>query len=92
MNILNWCLTLGLLIWLMVEAVTFHKATHCRQEAWLKSTELITQGLLYGVKKETKGTHLACKLYLSRKKETVTWQRLPDIKKHQFTLELDGNL
>lgn len=92
MNALSWLLALSVMIYLMVEAVAFHKATVCRQEAWLKSTELKTRALLTNSKSTERGWHLGCRLYLSRQEEEITWQRLPGINKHSFNLKLTGAL
>ncbi len=92
MNALSWLLALSVLIYLMIEAVAFHKATICRQEAWLKSTELKTRTLLTNSKGNDRGWHLRCRLYLSRQEEEITWQRLPGTKKHTFNLKLTGVL
>lgn len=92
MNILAWMMSLAILIYLMAEAVTFQRATVCRQEAWLKSTELRTRALLTSPPEKEKGWHMSCKLLLYRKKTLVTWRRLPSLMKKEFILELEGKL
>ncbi|MCM2350411.1 MAG: hypothetical protein NDI69_10355 [Bacteriovoracaceae bacterium] len=92
MNLISWVLGLSILIYLMLEAVAFHRATVCRQEAWLKSAELKTRSLLPNAKERERSFHLSCRLVLLRDKENITWQKLPGLRKHQFTLKLEGSL
>ena len=92
MNVVSWLLALSTLIYLMVQAVSFHRATVCRQEAWLKSTELKTRALLSNPSPYERDWHLGCRIHLYRAQETVTWQRLPSLTKHDFTLDLAGEL
>lgn len=92
MKSLPWLLTLGILIVLMIKAVDFHRATVCRQEAWLKSAELKTRSLLTDPKPREREWHLGCRIHLLREQETITWQKLPSLKKHQFDLDLEGSL
>lgn len=92
MNTLAWMMSLGILIFLLAEAVVFHKATVCRQEAWLKGTEMRTRALLSDAPEEDKDWHVGCKLFLKRKKEIITWRKLPSILKKEFVLELEGTL
>lgn len=92
MNILAWMLSLSILIFLLIEAVAFHKATVCRQEAWLKSTELRTRVLLHRPKQKDRSLHLRCRLLVTRKNSEIRWQMLPSLKKNKFTISLDGSL
>ena len=92
MKILPSLLALSVLILLMLEAVAFHKATVCRQEAWLKSMELKTRSLLSEVKPYERLWHLNCRIHLLRNGDQVTWQRLPQLKKNHFQLDLRGSL
>jgi hypothetical protein len=92
MNFLAWILCLTILIVLMIQAVSFHRATVCRQEAWLKSTELATYALLSNPKSQDRALHLGCKLQVYRKETHITWQVLPSYRKHKFSLSLDGSL
>jgi hypothetical protein len=92
MNVLHWLVALSFLIILLIEAVDFHRATVCRQEAWLKSTELRTRSLLSNPKPRERDWHLQCRIHLVRDQETISWQRLPSLKKHDFDLPLRGAL
>ncbi len=92
MNILSWMLSLAILIYLMVEAVAFHKATVCRQEAWLKSAELRTGALLYRPGNRARTWHLSCRMLITRKDSDIHWQKLPSLKRNHFKLSLDGSL
>lgn len=92
MNVIAWLLSLSVLIVLMIQAVAFHQATVCRQEAWLKSTELKTRSLLSSPASHERDWHLSCRIHLVREQEEITWQKLPNLKRHQFHLELRGPL
>lgn len=92
MNLLAWILSLSILILLMAEAVDFHRATLCRQEAWLKSTELITRNLLFNAPEQERAFHVSCRITLLREKTKVTWKKIPSLKSHHVLLELDGRL
>lgn len=92
MNLIAWLVAISTLIALMIQAVAFHKATVCRQEAWLKSTELRTRALLYHPSPHERDWHLGCRLHLLRNLEEITWQRLPSLTKHDFKLDLAGEL
>jgi hypothetical protein len=92
MNLLAWVLALSLMVSLMVESVVFYQATVCRQKAWLKGTELITRTLLHSPLSYEQRVDISCKLYASRTNKRVTWHRLPNLKKHEFRLDLKGKL
>ncbi len=92
MNLIAWLLAISTLITLMIKAVSFQKATVCRQEAWLKSTELKTRSLLYQPASHERDWHLNCRIHLLRNHDQITWQRLPHLKKHEFQIDLDGAL
>lgn len=92
MNLLAWLLSISFLIAIMVQAVAFQRATVCRQIAWLKSTEVLTRSMLTGAKPHDREWHLGCRLHVMRNQETVTWQRLPSMKKQVFGIHLTGEL
>ena len=92
MNFVAWPLGLGLLVIILSQAVVFHKATVCRQEAWLKSTELVTNGLISNPAPIKREWHLECRLHLIREHNSVSWQKLPGLKKISFKLSLKGHL
>lgn len=92
MSFIAWLVAISTLITLMIQAVAFHKATVCRQEAWLKSTELKTRALLSHPSPHERDWHLGCRIHLLRNQEKVTWQRLPSLSKHDFPLDLTGEL
>jgi hypothetical protein len=92
MNLIAWLLAISTLITLMIQAVSFQKATVCRQEAWLKSTELKTRSLLHQPSPVERDWHLNCRIHLLRNQDEITWQRLPHLKKHEFRIDLEGSL
>lgn len=92
MNFLAWIVALSALISVLIQSVAFHRATVCRQKAWLKSTELLTRTLLTEERPFEKDGDLSCKLYLVRRQAQVTWQLLPSLKRHSFTLDVQGKL
>lgn len=92
MNQLGWLLGLMILVLLLTQAVTFHKATVCRQKAWLKSTELRTRALLSSSPAREKALVLSCKTMVARTNEQIIWQKLPTPKTHQYNLKLTGQL
>lgn len=92
MNLVAWLVAISTLITLMIQAVSFHKGTVCRQEAWLKSTELKTRSLLSKPAAYERDWHLACRIHLIRSQEQISWQRLPSLTKHDFVLDVTGEL
>jgi len=92
MNLLSYLLALSILVLLMIEAVAFHKATVCRQEAWLKGTELITKTLLSKGSPSENSFLPGCKIHLIQRDKSVYWQNLMNLKKHPLVLNLKGNL
>jgi hypothetical protein len=92
MKFIPWLLALSVLIILTIEAVALHKATVCRQKAWLKTTELMTRLLLSNPPENDRTVDLNCRIMASRHQKTITWQRLPNLKKHPFSVDLKGRL
>lgn len=92
MNFLAWLLGLTLLLSLSMGAVEFFRASVCRQKGWLKGSELKTRTLLHHPPATDFAVDPGCRLYVTRKDKTISWQRLPNIKKHQFNLPLKGKL
>ena len=92
MNLLAWPMAISILIYLMIQAVNFHRSTVCRQEAWLKSTELRTRTLLYKPSPFESDWHPRCRIHFIRSNKEINWHRLPLITKHPFTLDLKGKL
>jgi len=91
-NFLAWCLSLTILVVLSFEGTTFYKATVCRQKAWLKGTELQTRTLLHNPTSFAFAIDVSCRLRVVRKNKTITWQRLPQMRKHSFELSLRGKI
>jgi hypothetical protein len=91
MNALSWLLAISTLIILIVKAMNLHEMNVCRQEAWLKSTEYLTRSLLTSPVQDREW-HLRCQLVLSKDNDQIFWQRLPSMKKHNFHIELSGQL
>lgn len=92
MNFLSWLLSLSVFVALLIQAVAFHRTTVCRQEAWLKSTEMKTRTLLHNPDTKDRDWHLSCRLLIVRNNDEITWKKLPSLKKHTFSLELKGRL
>lgn len=92
MKLFAWALSLALFITMMVEAVAFHKATVCRQEAWKESLVIKTRSLLEGATPFERGYLLDCRTHIVRSHDDIYWQRLPTLKRHQFLLRLQGLL
>ena len=92
MNLLAWSLSLSLLILLMIKAVDFQTSTVCRQNAWLKSTELKTRVLLHRPMDKEMSLDPKCRTFIRRTGKEVSWQRLPSFKRHEFHLKLKGKI
>lgn len=92
MNFLAWLLGLTILLSLSMGAVEFFRASVCRQKAWLKSTELKTRSLLHNPPQADFVMDAGCRLYVHRKDKDISWQRIPNLKKHSFKLPLKGSL
>ncbi len=92
MNLLAWSLSLSLLILLMIKAVDLQTSTVCRQNAWLKSTELKTRALLHKPLEKEIALDPKCRTFIRRTAQEVSWQRLPSIKRHEFHLKLKGKI
>ena len=90
MNLLSWVLSLSIFLSLFSKAVTFHKATVCRQKAWLKSTELFTRTLLTEKKDRERLIDLDCQLHVRRHKTIVDWIKIPSSKVNPFSLKFRG--
>lgn len=56
------------------------------------SLELRTRATLHAPKVMEREWHLGCRLHLLRQQESISWQRLPHLKRHQFELPLKGKL
>lgn len=92
MNILTWSLSVALVIALMSQAISFHKSTVCRQEAWLKSIELKTNALLSKPASREHKLIPKCKIHVIRNYSNITWNYPPSLKNIVFNLDLQGNL
>lgn len=92
MNILAWLLGLSILLSLMVQAVSFQKATACRQKAWLKGTELLTAATLTEAPTTQTTWIPRCRIQVNKNSQSVSWVRYPDLKRHQLRLKLKGKL
>ncbi|HXH32194.1 MAG TPA: hypothetical protein VNJ01_15420 [Bacteriovoracaceae bacterium] len=92
MNILAWLLGLSVLISIMFQAVSFHKATACRQKAWLTSAELLTAATLTDAPTSQNTWLPSCRIQVKKNPGSVSWIRFPDVKKHTFQIQLKGKL
>jgi hypothetical protein len=92
MSWISWLIGFGLITSLTAQAVRFHRATVCRQEAWLKSTELRTSALLDHARKTQKAFHTGCHTSFYRYADIITWRKWNESKKKIFELDLKGKL
>ena len=92
MSLISWLFSLSTLVLVMIEGVTFQRATLCRQKAWLRATELKTGTLLSEVSPHARDWHLGCRIHFYRNQDVITWQMLPNLKENLFTLPLKGKL
>ena len=92
MKILMVLMTSGLLVFLGQQAVTLHKLTVCRQEAWQASLVLQTHSLLTQSSHSEKEILFKCRMIVTREKNAVSWVRLPLSRRHQFPLRIEGKL
>lgn len=90
MNSLIALLSFALLVYLGQEAVTLHKLTVCRQEAWRSSVTLHTRALLSRPETSEKEVLHRCGILVSRDRKSVTWQR--SLRQHSVPLRLKGTL
>lgn len=92
MNILSLVISFGLMVFLGQQAVTLHKLTVCRQEAWRSSVTLHTRALLTSSSATEKDIIPQCKILVSRNEKKVSWVRLSSPSRHQVALNLRGKL
>lgn len=92
MNFLSWIIALSVLIFLMVKVIAAHKASVCRQEAWLKSTEFLTRSFLSRKELSERQWHLSCGLKVTRKGHEIFWQKLPSLEVRKFPHSFEGSL
>gem|GEM_PF-1965159 len=92
MNILTTSMGLSILILTITQTVSLHRATVCRQEAWLLGTELGTRSLLTSSKIRETAFHSQCQLKITRNKKTIYWHKLTDLVLHHFELEVRGKI
>lgn len=90
MNIGTFVLLTSFLIAILYQAVNFSKVTACRQEAWLKSTELLTHQKMSRTSAKNL-FHAKCNIRVSGKKNII-WRELPIGKAQHFNLMLSGKL
>lgn len=75
---------------ILYQAVNFSKVTACRQEAWLKSTELVTHQKMDHPSNQSL-YHSKCEILVSGTKKII-WRQIPNGKSKQFKIMLSGNL
>lgn len=92
MKILSWIIAISIIVLLIIEAVAFHKATVCRQNTWLKSTENITHSLLSNSPKSSKEWVRNCNILIFRSEKKIIWHNFSKIKKNHFEINLKGHL
>ena len=85
-------MTLGLLVYLGQQAVTLHKLTVCRQEAWRSALTLHTHTLLTKVTPSEKDILFRCRIVVSREKNLVTWTKADLSRRLKVPLNLRGKL
>ncbi len=92
MRTLTTFMTLGILVFLGQQAVTLHKLTVCRQEAWRSSLTLHTRTLLTESLPSERDFLPSCKIIISRENNRVSWTRLPVPRRLIVPLYLRGKL
>ena len=92
MKILAVLMTTGLMVFLGQQAVTLHKLTVCRQEAWRSSLVLHTHTLLTEVKSSEKEFLSSCRIIVAREKNAVSWLRPSVSRRHSVPLSLQGKI
>lgn len=92
MFLLGLILSLSTFLTMTFKAVEFHKATVCRQDAWLKSFELKTETLLTDSRPQGIIFSKECKTIVSRQDQNVSWRKLPFSSSKAFVLDLKGKL
>ena len=92
MSSISWVLGLSVLILLLLKGTEFHRAMVCRQEAWQKSLDLVTNSLFQGNPIHEIAFHSACRLSFVRNRDQVMWQKIPSLQKNVFELGIRGTL
>ena len=92
MKILAVLMTTGLMVFLGQQAVTLHKLTVCRQEAWRSSLVLHTRTLLSKVETNEKDVLARCRIIVTREKNAVSWIRPSVSRRHSVPLRLQGKI
>jgi len=92
MNFITYLLALSFLIIILIKAFQFQKATSCRQIAWLKSTEVVTEGLLSRSSKIRIENSKRCQLLVKKVGLNVVWTSFPSLRQNRFNLYLEGKL
>lgn len=92
MKILTTLMTLGLLVFLGQQAVTLHKLTVCRQEAWRSAVTLHTRTLLSEVSASEKDILFRCRIVVAREKNLVSWTKANLPRRFNVPLHLRGTL
>jgi hypothetical protein len=91
MNFIPWLLAISLLMGILYKTVAYHKATVCRQRAWLISTEMITRSLIKS-SSPTYNFDLKCSSKFTLKGLTASWMQIPSFKENTVHLDLKGKL
>ncbi len=92
MKFLVTLMTLGLLVFLGQQAVTLHKLTVCRQEAWRSALTLHTRTLLSEVSPSERDIIFRCRIVVSREKAQVSWTKAELPRRLKVPLNLRGKL
>ncbi len=85
-------LSVSLMVFLGQEAVTLHKLTVCRQEAWRSSVTLMTRTLLSEAPATDKDILFRCGIVSNLKNNKVSWFRITSHRLHYVTLKISGKL
>ena len=86
MNLAGLVLGISLLILAMGEALSFHKKTVCRQEAWAMSFEVYSRSLFEKAQTKEMKYLQKCKILIKRFNQKVNWQH------HRFEISVKGKL
>lgn len=92
MKLVSTLLCLSLLIFTFIEAVALHRATVCRQKAWLRSTELLTASTLNSAASSQSSLDVACQISVNIEGRSVSWRKARTLKKNAFEVDLKGYL
>lgn len=90
MKILVWVMALSLMVFIMTSAVSFHRATVCRQVAWERSFLSFSQSLFPKARPTGFIFEKSCGVTITRRGSLVHW--FSGLKPQRFELKVRGKL